>query len=304
MTEHPNITLFCDNQQSPHTQRNARYILRRFATWLETRHGVTIENVTPGHVIGYRQWLERRMTPTSAARQIHCIRSYSRWAFQEELIPLDFARNVKAPRAERNREPEFFSTDESRKLFGAIPNTKHQRRDLALLWCLSYGLRVSEVINLSCGDLIAPTDGKLPALSVSGKRAYHRLVPISARAHQDIMAYAESRGQSAHDAPLFVGCYSDSKERRLSVDSVQKWFASLVALAGLDKAKAHPHAARHAFVMRMLFESEGGPATLYVVSKLAGHTNLTTTERYLHFGEQAKQAAESMILADPLVSNL
>lgn len=300
MKEYTAITLFCDNQQSPHTQRNARYILRRFAAWLESEHGITIEQVTPAHVIGYRQWLERRITPTSAARQIQCIRSFSRWAFQEQLIPLDFARNVKSPRSERNREPEFLTTPESKKLFEAIPNTKHARRDLALLWCLSYGLRVSEVCNLNCGDLIAPAGDKLPALSVSGKRAYHRLVPISARAYQDILAYAKSRANVGKDVPLFVGCYSDSKERRLSVISIQKWFASLVGLAGLDKCKGHPHAARHAFIMRMLFECEGGPATLYVVSKLAGHTNLSTTEKYMHYGEAGKRAAEQMILADPL----
>lgn len=300
MSEHLTVTLFCDNQRSAHTQRNARYILRRFATWLESEHSVTIEQVTPAHLIGYRQWLERRISPTSAARQIQCIRSYSRWCFQEELIPLDFARNVKSPRAERNREPEFLTTPESRKLFEAIPNTKHARRDLALLWCLSYGLRVSEVCNLNRDDLIPSVDGKLPALSVSGKRAYHRVVPISARAYQDILAYAESRGNVGKDAPLFVGCYSDSKERRLSVDSVQKWFASLTQLAGLDRKKGHPHCVRHAFVMRMLFETEGGPATLFVVSKLAGHTNLETTRAYMHYGEQGKRAAEQMILADPL----
>lgn len=303
MTEHTTITLFCDNQQSPHTQRNARYILRRFATWLESERDMTgVEKITPADVIAYRQWLEKRITPTSAARQIQCIRSFSRWAFQEQLIPLDFARNVKSPRAERNKEPEFLTTDESRMLFDAIPNTKHAARDRALLWCLSYGLRVSEVVNLSCGDLVAPTRDKLPALSVSGKRAYHRVVPISTRAYQDILAYAESRANVGKDAALFVGCYSDSKERRLSVDSLQKWFASLVGLAGLDKAKGHPHAQRHGFIMRMLFETEGGPATLYVVSKLAGHCNLSTTEKYMHYGEQGKRVAEQMILADPLAA--
>jgi len=305
MAEYTTVTLFCENQQSPHTERNARYILQRFAAWLEAERGADIEKTTAADIIGYRQSLERRITPISVARQIQCIRSFSKWAYQEELIPLDFARNVKSPRAERNREPEFLTTSETRKLFDAIPNTKHSCRDLALLWTLVYGLRVSEVISLNHGDLIAPADGKLPALSVSGKRAYHRVVPISEKAYQDIKTYADSCGQVAYDAPLFVGCYTDSKARRLSVDSVQKWFASLVNLAKVDKSKGHPHAQRHGFIMRMLFETDGGPATLFVVSKLAGHTNVETTHSYMHFGEQGKRAAEQMILSDPLsVGNL
>jgi integrase/recombinase XerD len=296
------ITLYCENQQSAHTERNARYILQRFARWLEAEHHTDIEKATAAHAIAYRQYLEKRISPISVARQIQCIRSFSRWAFQEEIIPLDFARNVKSPRAERGKEPEFLTTPETRKLFDAIPNTKHARRDKALLWTLCYGLRVSEVVNLNRGDLIAPADGKLPALSVSGKRAYHRIVPVSERAYQDIVAYMQSCGQVAHDAPLFVGCYSDSKARRLSVDSVQAFFADLCDLAGIAPEKQHCHAQRHGFIMRMLFETNGGPATLFVVSKLAGHTNLETTRAYMHYGEQGRRVAEAMILADPLAA--
>jgi site-specific recombinase XerD len=299
MSEHVTITLFCQNQQSPHTERNARYILRRFAAWIEAEHGVTdVEKVTAAHVIAYRQHLEKSITPASIARQIQCIRSFSRWAFQEGLVPADFAKNVKAPRAERNKEPEFLTTDESRKLFDAIPNTKHQRRDRALLWCLAYGLRVTEIASLDSSDLIAPADGKLPALSVSGKRAYHRSVPISERAYQDIKCHVESRGPVT-DGPLFVTHY-DGAAQRIAPRTIQEWFSALVTSAGLPRAKAHCHAARHGMVMRMLFECDGGPATLFVVSKLAGHTNLETTRAYLHYGEQGKRAAEQMILADPL----
>jgi integrase len=53
---------------------------------------------------------------------------------------------VKSPRATLNKEPEYLTTDETRRLIEAIDlHSIYALRDLALLWALACGLRVGEV---------------------------------------------------------------------------------------------------------------------------------------------------------------
>ena len=61
-------------------------------------------------------------------------------------------------------------------------------------------------------------------------------------------------------------------------------------------AKHFPHCMRHGFATRMLFDTET-IGEIYTVSKLLGHSRVSTTEVYLHLNRT--QLEESM-LADPL----
>lgn len=77
-----------------------------------------------------------------------------------------------------------------------------------------------------------------------------------------------------------------------------RWRASkeMQKHAGLDPDKGHPHAARHGFVTRLLFETST-PGGLFAVSKLLGHGTISTTEIYLHINRgQLDQA----VIGDPL----
>ena len=295
------IDLYSQNCQSVHTQRNSGYTLRRFADWLKETYQVDeIEQVTAAHVIAYRQHLEQsELAPISVARTLECIRSFSRWAYSEGLVPVDFARNVKSPRPTLNREPTYLETNETRRLFDAIdPAGRHAKRDQAMAWVLATGLRVGEVVALNVGDVIPPADGKLAGLRVHGKRSYERTIPLSKAAYDAIQSYITERGNVAQDAPLFACRYAGESDRRLTTRAVEKWFADLVTSAGLDKSKAHPHAARHGFTTRLLFEGNT-PGSLYTVSRLLGHTSLATTEKYVHLDRAALQTA---ILNDPLTA--
>ena len=189
------------------------------------------------------------------------------------------------------------TTDESRKLLDAIdPKGRHAKRDKAMLWALAVGLRVGEVVALNVGDVLPPKDGQLAGLRVHGKRSYERIVPLSGAAYGAIADCLKERGQTAPDAPLFAGVCAGDTQHRLTTRAVEKWFADLVTSAGLDGSKGHPHVARHGFATRLLFEGHA-PGSLYTVSKLLGHSNLSTTEKYLHLDRRAMQTA---ILSDPL----
>ena len=301
MTKHLTVTLYCQNCQSPHTATNARYRLLAFASWLETEYQITdLEAVTVQHVLAYKGHLAGSgLAATSQARIIETLRSFFRWCKAEGLIDRDPAALVKSPRAILNREPDYLTTEDTRKLFEVIPNGKHGKRDRAILWALALGLRVGEVVGLNIGDVIPPEAGKLAGLRVNGKRAYQRVIPLSKAAYDTLSAYLGERGQAPNDAPLFVGNYGGDCERRLTTRAVQRQFAKLVAIAGLPKSKAHPHASRHGAAMRWLYESTT-PGALYTVSRMLGHSSIQTTQKYLHVGPQGRAAMESAVMSDPL----
>jgi len=303
MTEQNPITLFCQNCQSAHTASNARYRLLAFARWLEAECQVTdLEAVTVSHILAYKAHLASSgLAPASQARSLETLRSFFRWCHEEGMIDHDPARSVKSPRAVLNREPEYLTTDESRKLFDAIdPNGKHAARDLAMAWALAVGLRVGEVVSLNVGDVIPPAAGQLAGLRIHGKRSYERIIPLPQVACAAITGYLRLRADrpGAGDVPLFVCRYAGDDCRRMTTRAVQRWFAKLVTSANLARSKGHPHAARHGFATRLLFEGNT-PGGVYTVSKLLGHGSLATTEKYLHLDRRAMQTA---IMADPLAA--
>ena len=308
-TKNDLAALFCQNQQSVHTQTNAKYRLASFARWLESEHHVTdLEAVTVQHVLSYKQHLASNgLQPTSQARALETLRSFFRWCHAEGLIDHDPAALVKSPRAVLNQEPDYLTTDESRKLFDAInPNGKHAKRDRAMAWALAVGLRVGEVVGLNVGDVLPPADGALgtaalAGLRVHGKRSYERIIPLSQMAHAALADYQSERGHVAEDAPLFTCRYAGESERRMTTRAVQKWFADLVTSAGLDTGKAHLHACRHGAAMRWLYQSNT-PGGIYTVSRMLGHSSIQTTQRYLHVGPQGRAAMESAVLSDPLAA--
>jgi integrase/recombinase XerD len=95
------------------------------------------------------------------------------------------------------------------------------------------------------------------------------------------VAYLAERSTPDIAAPLYI-CQSASDDaKRLTPRSVRWLFAKYAERAGLDPEKAHPHAARHGFATRLLFETST-PGGLFTIKNLMGHSSISTIEIYLH----------------------
>jgi len=158
-------------------------------------------------------------------------------------------------------------------------------------------LRVGEVAGLNVGDLIEPKKrGELPGLRITGKGVRQRVIPIAEEAHKAITKYLAGRGEMSKDDPLFTCVYDGDTNRRMTTRAIQKRFTVLCEAAKIAPDKAHPHAARHGFAMRMLFQAKV-PGSIYVISRMLGHSSISTTEKYLHSN---RGMMEKAVLADPL----
>jgi site-specific recombinase XerD len=151
------------------------------------------------------------------------------------------------------------------------------RDDAVLELLYGSGLRVSEVCSLKVGDV----DPRRKWLSVWGKGAKERRVPLSAPAASAVRSWlAGGRNEaleatpttgSAHDA-LFV----NRRGRPLTPRDVRR------ILDHRSPVPTHPHALRHTFATHLL---DGG-ADLRAVQELLGHADLATTQIYTHVSRE------------------
>ncbi len=243
-----------------------------------------MEDVTTADLLAYRQSIQH-LAASSQNRYLAALKSFFAWALDTGKIEKNPAAGLKLPQAVSNRAPVFLTLDETRSLIA----TAKLSRDIALLWCLAYELRIAEATALQIGDVVQPNGNGLAALSVRGKGNKARTIPISSEAHETISRYTGARTEGS----LFLTL--DGK-RTISTRAIQHRFKKLAIEAGIPPEKQHPHCMRHAFATRMLFDTKtiGG---IYTVSKLLGHSRVAVTEMYLHCSQ--KQLEQAM-LADPL----
>jgi integrase/recombinase XerC len=139
---------------------------------------------------------------------------------------------------------------------------------LALLY--GSGLRISEALSLTRGDV--PEPGRGDVITVTGKGNKRRMVPVLRRVLELIADYVKACPYDLPvNGPLFVG----AKGRPLSPRIVQLAMASLRGALGLPET-ATPHALRHSFATHLL--ARGGD--LRAIQELLGHASLSTTQVY------------------------
>jgi len=141
-----------------------------------------------------------------------------------------------------------------------------------LLSAVAYaaGLRVSELVGVSCGDVLAQGKGRVQ-LHIVGKGGKEREVLLPEDLGAVVLAACDGRPPSA---PLFE---SRKGRQRLSERGARHLIKRLAKKAGLPE-KVSPHWLRHAHASHAL--DHGAP--LPVVAATLGHANISTTSAYLH----------------------
>jgi site-specific recombinase XerD len=142
-------------------------------------------------------------------------------------------------------------------------------------------LRISELLGLQVTDIDA---SRMVVTVRHGKGAKDRQVPLSAR-----LLSALRRWWSTHRHPrwLFPG---KTPAQPLSDGMVQRIAQRVVKRAGLRK-KATLHTLRHSYATHLL---EAG-VDVVTLQKLLGHSDLSTTARYLHLSTRQMQKLPNVL---------
>lgn len=216
----------------------------------------------------------------SQSRILSGVRGFFKYLLLEEVIDTDPTELIDSPKIGR-KLPEVLSVAEIDALEAAIDLSKPDgHRNKAIIETLySCGLRVSELVSLRLTDLFF-TDG---FIRVIGKGDKERLVPIGAKAINDINLYlAQRNGINSRIDPdsrniVFLNRWGRKLTREMVFTIIKKY----AALAGIKK-KVSPHTLRHSFATHLI---EGG-ADLRAVQEMLGHESIQTTEIYTHLDNQ------------------
>jgi len=277
--------------------------LKTFAEFIESRHGVLL-TAAEQDVSAFLEHLRGHgINQRSAARKLSCLRGFYKWLLLDRRTHHDPTVNIESPKAwkvlpKSLAEPEVAEMLERAGMAAEHPQARATAlRDRAILELLyAGGLRVSEVTDLSTGDLALD----LGRVQVRGKGDKERIVPLGrsalfaleeylrlGRPHLARISSANSRRKNSgptrpesmrHDNARLDSARPGATRLFLSLRGMpltRQWVWHVVKMAD---SSASPHRLRHSCATHMV---EHG-ADLRSVQVLLGHADISTTQVYTH----------------------
>lgn len=272
---------------SPHTLKGYREDLIAASDYFADENGGGPEpgSLTAVDLRGFLAALhEAGYAKTSIARKLASLRSFYRFGQREGWAASNPARALRNPRKGRTL-PHFLTTDQIGQLLSApAARAPMGLRDRAILETMySAGLRVSELVGLSDGDVDLPQG----VLLVRGKGRRERLAPLGSFAARALQAWLPVRTLAprvpqGRESPLFTNRFGT----RLTTRSVGRMLEKYLRQTGLDQ-RTSPHTLRHSFATHLLDRG----ADIRSVQELLGHKSLVTTQIYTHVSTANLRAA-------------
>lgn len=252
-----------------------------------------------------RKWIDQMMRPSEGKslavstinRRLNALRSFYTWARKNKKFqhnPMEGIEDLKTA-DEDHKKIMWLTEEEFEDLLirmrktpvnsrGVDPDEKY-RRDRAVVYLLTYaGLRVEELSILKLTDL----DLEMKRIRVVGKGNKVRTIPISNTLLQELHDWLRFRSEMAnkkeHVADSLYIFYSQ-RSPQFSMRGIQTMIESY-------RRKLTPHQFRHTFCKWML-KATGND--IEKVRRLAVHSNIATTSRYLKDSYQGlADAVESL----------
>ena len=268
--------LLKERRRSAHTVRAYVATAHRLIGFLEHHLGGAVSQAELRSLTAadLRAYLAARrgegIANSSAGRELSAVRGFLAFAAQEAGDQASIP-TLKGPKQART-VPRPVSPDDviglAEEAEGGASEPWIGARDFAILLLLyGSGLRVSEALGL--------TGAALPlgdVMSVTGKRAKTRMVPLLPQVREAIQQYLELCPYAvSRDQPLFRGARGGPLNGGLVRRAVRKARRSL----GLGE-RTTPHALRHSFATHLL----GRGADLRSLQELLGHASLSSTQIY------------------------
>ena len=235
-------------------------------------------------------WLKRHPGGVSTQRQhLAAVRLLFDHLLEQGVVDINPAARAKPPRLQResaNTRP--FENEEIKAFLGAI-NLDSLRgiRDKALFSVLAYSwARVSALVGLKVQNYYARKGGRW--LRLEEKRGKIHEVPVHSKAREAIDQWLEASGLASNpEAPLFPAFAKDKKtfardkktHQLRHLDRTRVWqLVQTGARACGIKKRVCPHSFRATGITEYM--NNGG--TIDIAQRIAGHSQLSTTQIYDH----------------------
>ena len=217
--------------------------------------------------------------PSSQSRLISSLKNFFDYLIIEKIIVINPINSIQYPKI-ATKIPETLSTQEIDKLIDYLKKSKkNSLRNCTILEVLySCGLRVSELTNLNISDIFF--DDFL--IKILGKGRKERFVPMSKIVKDMIKDYLNSERFNTITKKGFEDIlFLNNRGEKLTRVMIFTILNTAKKGTGIKK-KVSPHILRHSFATHLI---ENG-ADISSIQHMLGHTNITTTEKYLHVSKK------------------
>jgi site-specific recombinase XerD len=223
----------------------------------------TIDKVTIEYLNNFKDMLiSQKFALKTVSRKLNAVKTFFKWALANRFVKEDPSKSVEHPKIE-NVQPKFLTPLEYRALRDAARSDSRIYAMIELI--LQTGLRISEVANLK-KDNVGNEFIKIEGYSTQPERT----IPINKPAKDALDKYLMDRPDISSDY-LFVS----KTGKPLAVRNIRASVDRFIQKAELPKYSVND--LRTTFIV----ENIKNGVDLVLLSQIAGHKRLSTTEKYL-----------------------
>jgi site-specific recombinase XerD len=260
------------NRRSPSTILAYGKDIEQLVDFLTGQNKTSPHEVTKDDLQAFMTRLgQNGYTAKSISRKTNSTKTFFRFLKQQGYITEDPANLLAHPKFE-TPPPRILSKTEYRALRDASRGDVRTSAIVELL--LQTGIRIGELTGLKLSDVRIDDKKKEGVLHVSTAGA-ERDIPLTKAAIDALKAYLAVRPQSDNDT-LFI----TKTGKPLLVRNIRTSIDRYLRVAGVKNARVND--LRHTWIAHHIKEG----TSLLVISQLAGHKRLATTEKYLKYIEQ------------------
>lgn len=287
-------------EASRHTVAGYRDTFRLLLRFASVRHGkppvrLAVEDIDVDLVADFLLHGETARGNTARSRntRLAAIRSFFRYVAMTDPTWLLHCQRILAMPSKRyvRRAVTFLDAEEIAALLAAPDLTTWAgRRDHALLLlAVQTGLRASELVGLTCGDVMLGTGAHVRC---TGKGRKERCTPLR-RDTAKLLAAWIGKGKD-ENRPLFPSIRGDRLSRDALEHLVRKHcLTASRACPSIGTKRVTPHTLRHSTAMDLLHHG----VDQAVIALWLGHESVETTQVYIHADMRLKEKALARVAA-------
>ena len=254
--------------RSPSTILAYRADLEQLIGFLHGKSKVLTDQVTQSDLESFRDTLlAEKYTPKSVSRKLNAVKTFFRWIISENYLGTDASVNVAHPKIEPTM-PKFLSPLEYRALRDVVRSDERIAAIIELI--LQTGMRISEVANLK-RENIKNNQIKIEAYATQPERT----IPLNKPGKEALDTYLKIRPNKVQSVYVFVS----KNGRPLAVRNIRASIDRYMQRAEIPDYSVND--LRTTFIVENLKNG----VDIVLISQVAGHKRLSTTERYLELAE-------------------
>lgn len=231
--------------------------------------------------------LNRKWGPVTFRSHLKHLNTFMKWLIKKGYVAENYLNEIEKPRME-HKIPRTLTKEEAQRLLEYSFNMRYmyrsqKYRNRAIIGImLLAGLRRGEVMRLKLNE-VSIEESTIFISQSKGKK--DRMIPMCSKLKLILAAYIKERERLKKQCEYFF--VSIQKDNPIEERCIQNM---ITKIRKRTKIYFSAHTLRHAFARLML---EGG-CDIYTLSKLMGHSKITTTTIYLSCSNQQMSKSVEM----------